>query len=241
MVVIFRQLFEPDSCSYSYLLGCPETEQAIIIDPVLETVQRDLELLKQLGLTLVYTVETHVHADHLTGAQALRQQTGCKVAYPALEQLPCADIGIEEGVALMVGTVTVQPLFTPGHTDTHHCYRVDNGTHTMVFTGDALLIEACGRTDFQSGDAHALYHSIHSKLFSLPDDTLVYPGHDYEGRATTTIGQEKRRNPYLGGGKSEPAFVEMMNNLNLPKPRRIDIAVPGNLLCGVHVAHGKPD
>lgn len=230
--MIFKQLFEPDSCTYSYLLGCPETRLAVIIDPVIDTAERDVQVLKALGLTLAYTLETHVHADHLTGAHKLRQYTQCKVAYPALDNLGCADIGVEEGVPLRVGSLEIHPLFTPGHTDTHHCYRVDNGSQMMVFSGDALLIDACGRTDFQSGNAGALYHSIHSKLFCLPDETLVYPGHDYEGRFISCIAQEKKRNPRLGGGKSEQDFVALMNHLNLPVPRKIHFAVPGNQQCG---------
>ena len=230
--MIFRQLFEPDSSTYTYLLGCPETGQAILIDPALDTVERDLEALEELNLALAYTVDTHHHADHLTGARVLRERTGCKVAYPAVEMPECADIGLEEGKPLTVGSITLHPLFTPGHTSHHHCYRVETDTHTMLFSGDALLIEACGRTDFQSGDAGTLYDSLHAKVFSLPDDTIVYPAHDYEGRYISTIAQERKRNPRLGNGKSRKEFVAIMEGLDLPYPRKIDFAVPGNEMCG---------
>jgi len=230
--MIFKQLFEPDSSTFTYLLACPETREALLIDPVLDTVFRDLEVLEKLNLTLIYSLDTHHHADHLTSARVLREKTGCKVLYPEIEKPDCADIGIVEGTTIKVGTINIEPLFTPGHTAHHHAYKVDNGTQTMVFTGDALLIEACGRTDFQAGDATALYKTIHDKLFSLPDETLVYPGHDYEGRFISSIAQEKSRNPRLGNNKSLDEFVAIMDGLNLPYPRKIDFAVPGNLLCG---------
>lgn len=230
--MIFQQLFEPDSSTYTYLLACPESRQALLIDPVLDTVHRDLDVLQQLDLKLMYTLDTHHHADHLTGARILRERTGCQVVYPEVEKPACADIGISEGQTFKMGTIEIEPLFTPGHTAHHHAYLVDNGTQKMVFSGDALLIEACGRTDFQAGDAVTLYRSIHEKLFSLPDETLVYPGHDYEGRFISSIAQEKKRNPRLGDGKTLEAFVAIMNGLDLPYPRKIDFAVPGNESCG---------
>lgn len=230
--MIFRQLFEADSCTYTYLLACPDSAEAILIDPVLDTVERDLQVLKDMNLTLTATLETHVHADHLTGALRLKHRVNSKIAYPAMDDLPCADIGVREGEAFKLGSIELHPLFTPGHTAHHHAYLIDNPGAKMLFTGDALLIEGCGRTDFQSGDAEALYNSIQNKFFSLPDESLVYPCHDYEGRQISTIGQEKNRNPRLGGGKSKQAFVEIMNGLALPYPRKIDFAVPGNERCG---------
>jgi glyoxylase-like metal-dependent hydrolase (beta-lactamase superfamily II) len=230
--VIFKQLLEADSSTYTYLIGCRETGKAILIDPVLDTVERDLQVLRDLGLELAATLETHVHADHLTGAKRLKQQTGCRIACPAMLALRCADIGINEGQAFGVGTLQLQPLFTPGHTDHHHAYLMDNGALKMLFSGDALLIEACGRTDFQSGDAGELYNSIHNKFFSLPDETLVYPAHDYEGRHVSSIAQEKSRNPRLGKGRSKADFIALMDGLDLPYPRKIDFAVPGNEACG---------
>lgn len=231
--MIFKQLFEPDSSTYTYLISCPETGITALIDPVLDTVERDLSVLQEMGLKLDYSIDTHLHADHLTGARRLREQTGSRVVYPAMDELPCADIGVREGEPFRVGNIELHPLFTPGHTDHHHAYLIDNGTQQMLFSGDALLIEACGRTDFQSGDAATLYRSIHEKFFTLPDETLVYPCHDYEGRCITTIRQEKQRNPRLGNGKTLEEFVAIMQGMDLPYPRKIDFAVPGNSECGV--------
>lgn len=230
--MLFRQMIEPDSSTYTYLLHCPDTGKTALIDPVLDTVERDLSVLQELGLELDFTLDTHIHADHLTGAKRLKELTGSRIAGPALDELPCTDIGVREGEPFRVGNIEIHPLFTPGHTDHHHGYLIDNGTNRMLFSGDALLIEACGRTDFQSGDAATLYRSIHDKFFTLPDETLVYPCHDYEGRQISTIGQEKNRNPRLGNNKTLEEFVEIMDNMDLPYPRKIDFAVPGNQLCG---------
>ncbi len=230
--MLFKQLFETSSSTYTYLIACEETGQCLLIDPVIETAERDLQTIKDLGLTLALTLETHIHADHLTGARRLKQLCGSRIAVPALDRLPCADLGIQEGEAVRVGNLSLWPLFTPGHTSTHHAYLFENHGQTLLFSGDALLIEACGRTDFQSGDAATLYQSIHDKFFSLSDETLVYPGHDYEGRFVTTIGQEKQRNPRLGNNKSREEFIAIMHGLDLPYPRKIDLAVPGNQLCG---------
>jgi sulfur dioxygenase len=231
--MLFRQLFEPDSSTYTYLLSCEETGETALIDPVLDTAERDLQLIDQLGLKLGYTLDTHIHADHLSGAQRLKSLSGSRIVYPAVDELPCADIGVEEGKVFRLGQIDIHPLFTPGHTDHHHAYLVDNGTQKMLFSGDALLIESCGRTDFQSGDAATLYNSIHKKFFSLPDETLVYPCHDYEGRFITTIAQEKQRNPRVGQNKPLKEFVTIMDTMELPYPRKIDFAVPGNQRCGV--------
>jgi sulfur dioxygenase len=231
--MLFRQLFEPDSSTYTYLLSCEETGETVLIDPVLDTAERDLQLIDQLGLKLGYTLDTHIHADHLSGAQRLKSLSGSRIVYPAVDELPCADIGVEEGTVFRLGNIDIHPLFTPGHTDHHHAYLVDNGTQKMLFSGDALLIESCGRTDFQSGDAATLYNSIHKKFFSLPGETLVYPCHDYEGRCITSIAQEKQRNPRLGNNKSLHEFVSIMTTMDLPYPRKIDFAVPGNQQCGI--------
>ena len=230
--MIFRQLFEPDSSTYTYLISCPDTGATALIDPVLDTALRDVALLQKMGLKLTYTIDTHIHADHLTSARRMRELTGSRIVFPAMDELPCADIGIREGEPFRIGNIELQPLFTPGHTNHHHAYLIDNGTHKMLFSGDALLIEACGRTDFQSGDAGSLYQSIHQKFFTLPDETLVYPCHDYEGRYVSTIAQEKVRNPRLGSGKNRQEFIDIMNNMDLPYPRKIDFAVPGNARCG---------
>lgn len=230
--MLFRQLYEPESSTYTYLFGCPDTGLAVLLDPVVETLERDLGVLKELGLKLAYVLETHIHADHVTSACRLRKLTGCKIAVPAMERLECADLGVEEGRPVQVGRLEFQPLFTPGHTSTHHAYRVSRPGVERVFTGDALLIDGCGRTDFQSGDSRALYRSIHEKVFSLPDDTLVYPAHDYQHRHVSTVAQERERNPRLGAGKTLEEFVDIMANLKLAYPKKIDIAVPANLQCG---------
>jgi len=231
--MIFRQLFEPSSSTYTYLLGCEERRQCILIDPVIDTAERDFQLVNDLGLELICTLETHVHADHLTGAKRLSQLASSMIAAPAMDELPCVDIGVKEGEIFSVGKIDLHPLFTPGHTNTHHAYLLDHKGVKLLFSGDALLIEACGRTDFQSGNAEDLYDSIHNKFFNLPGETLVYPGHDYEGRCVTTIAQEKTRNPRLGHNKSKQEFVSIMNGLDLPYPRKIDFAVPGNQMCGI--------
>jgi sulfur dioxygenase len=226
--MIFRQLFEPGSSTYTYLLGCPETGVAVLIDPVLETTERDLGAVRALGLTLAWTVETHVHADHVTAAARLRALSGCKIAFPAGEEIAGADTYLSELQGLEIGAVALQPLYTPGHTDHHHCYLVGE----RVFTGDALLIGGCGRTDFQGGCALTLYRSVQSKIFTLPDETIVYPAHDYHGRLASSVGEERVGNARLGGGRTEAEFVEIMAALNLPYPRKIDIAVPANRRCG---------
>lgn len=231
-MIIFRQLFEPDSSTYTYLLGCNETGQCLLLDPVMEAIDRDLAVVQQLGLTLTTTLETHIHADHVSSACRLRSLTGCQVAYPAMEDLSCADVGIAEDRPLRVGSITLRPLFTPGHTDTHHSYLLDAGSLLQLFTGDALLIDGCGRTDFQNGSAETLYRSVREKIFSLPDDTLIYPAHDYKHRHVSTVAQERERNPRLGDGKQIEEFVQIMANLDLPYPKKMDIAVPANRRCG---------
>jgi len=234
--MVFRQLFEPISSTYTYLIGSEATGDAILVDPVLPTWQRDLEVVRSLGLRLAYTVETHVHADHITSALRLKRETGSRIAYPAGDRFDCADLLIEEGRPLELADIRIDGLHTPGHTDDHFSYRVGE----RVLTGDALLVDGCGRTDFQNGDAATLYRSVHEKLFTLPEDTLVYPAHDYEGRRVSTIGQEKARNPRLGGGRDLDSFIRIMEELKLPYPRFIDYAVPGNRQCGV-CPDGIPD
>lgn len=235
--MIFKQLYEPLSSTYTYLLGDHDSGLAILIDPVIAAMDRDLEEVHRLGLKLAYTVDTHIHADHITAALEMKRAVGSKIAAPAYDRLPCADVGIEEGTPLRIGSVVLHPLHTPGHTDGHFAYLFND----RVFTGDALLIEGCGRTDFQNGDADALYRSVNSKLFTLPDETLVYPAHDYKERFVSSIAQEKRRNPRLGEGKTLEEFEEIMRNLKLPYPKFIDYAVPGNRQCGVCPSHLPED
>ena len=230
--MIFRQLFEPQSSAYTYLVACEDTREAVLIDPVLETVERDLALLRQLGLALKYTLETHIHADHVTGAARLREATGSKAGVPEKSGAGHVDVPVREGEPIAVGRLSLEPLATPGHTDDHHAYLLRAPEGFRVFTGDALMIDGCGRTDFQNGDAAMLYRSVHGKLFALSDDTLVYPGHDYQQRRVSSIGQEKARNPRLGGGKTLDEFVAIMDGLDLPRPKKMDVAVPANRECG---------
>lgn len=227
--MIFKQLHEAQSSTYTYLLGDEQTGQAVLIDPVIATLDRDLSELHALGLSLAYTLDTHIHADHITSALEMKRRVGSKIAAPAFDRLPCTDLGIEHGKPLQVGSISLLPLHTPGHTDGHFSYRLDD----RVFTGDALLIDGCGRTDFQNGDAEALYRSVKETLFALPDETLVYPAHDYKGRLVSSIGQERKHNQRLGEGKTLEAFKQLMAELDLPYPRFIEYAVPGNRQCGV--------
>ena len=227
--MIFRQLFEPVSSTYTYLLGCETTGQAVLIDPVINSIERDLEVVQSLGLTLAFTLDTHIHADHITAALHLKQRVGSTIAAPAIDQLPCVDVGIVEGTPFQLGGLALDPLHTPGHTEGHFAYRCAD----RLFSGDALLIEGCGRTDFQGGDAAALYRSVTEKFFTLPDEVLVYPAHDYLNRRVSSIGQEKSRNPRLGQGRTLQEFQTLMAGLDLPYPKFIDHAVPGNRRCGV--------
>ena len=225
----FRQLFEPLSSTYTYLLGCEDIGQAVLVDPVVNLIDRDLQEIQRLGLRLAFSLDTHIHADHITAALHLKQRVGSKIAAPAVDRLPCADIGIVEGEPFQVGSLVFQPLHTPGHTDGHFAYVLGD----RVFCGDALLIDGCGRTDFQNGDARTLYESVTHKLFTLPDEHLIYPAHDYQGRRVSSIAQEKQRNPRLGAGRTVDDFVQIMAELKLPYPKFIDHAVPRNRQCGV--------
>jgi sulfur dioxygenase len=233
MALIFRQLFDGTSSTYTYLLACGRTKQAILIDPVFEQVRRDCALIEELGLTLIYSLDTHVHADHVTAAWLLKQRLGCRIALGAATRAVNADRLLAPGERVVFGDRDVEARSTPGHTNDSLTYVLDD--KSMAFTGDALLIRGCGRTDFQQGSGHTLYNSIHTQIFTLPEACLLYPGHDYRGLMTTTVGEEKRFNPRLHEGISERDFVGYMDNLNLPHPKQMDIAVPANLKCG------KPD
>lgn len=226
--MLFRQLFDQDTWTYTYLVADPATKEAALIDPVLDQVERDLKLINELGLTLRYCLETHIHADHITGTGKLRELTGCQGIVPENATAACADRFIQHDEAVWVGNVKIEAIATLGHTDSHMAFLV-NGDHLL--TGDSLFIRGCGRTDFQSGDAGAMYDAVTQRLFTLPDDTLVYPGHDYRGQTVSTIGEEKRWNPRFAG-KDRAAFIDLMHNLNLPNPKKIMEAVPANQECG---------
>ena len=231
MNMLFRQLFDPETSTYSYLLGDEETGEAVLIDSVLEQLERDLQLIRELGLALRFAVETHVHADHVTASGRLREALGARVAVGAESGVENADLLLAHGDRLEFGGVALEARSTPGHTDGCTTYVCEAAG--MAFTGDALLVRGCGRTDFQQGDPHSLYRSIQAQVFSLPGETLLYPGHDYRGRTVTTVAEERRFNPRLRDGTSEAAFAEIMNGLELAYPSRIDVAVPANLHSGL--------
>lgn len=224
--MILRQLYDHESSTYTYLVADPVTSQAALIDPVAEQLERDLALVRELGLTVALVLDTHVHADHVTAAGALRARTGARTA-ASQRGAPCVDLPLDGGAQLALGELTIEVLATPGHTDDSLCYRAGND----LFTGDTLLIRGCGRADFQNGDARALYRSITGTLFELPDTTVVWPGHDYNGRTSSTIGEEKRHNPRVAG-KSEVEFVAIMDNLGLPPPKKLAVSVLANRACG---------
>lgn len=232
------QLFDPPSCTYTYILFDETSRDALIIDPVDEQLTRDLQVLREYGLTLRWIVETHAHADHITSAGLLAEHTGAQTTAPQACGIRTAAVQLTHGSLLAFGSQTIRALQTPGHTSGSMCYLWETPAQRHVFTGDTLLINGCGRTDFQSGDAEALYHSLTQILFALSDDTLVWPGHDYQGRRHSTIGTEKTTNPRVAG-KSLAEFKAIMEGLNLPKPGRIDEAVPANLNSGLrHDADG---
>lgn len=225
----FRQLFHTESSTYTYILADSTWRDAVVIDAVAESSAEVLQILRNENLRLTYILDTHMHADHITAASKLREQTGAQVVLGAQAQADCADVAVDDGDFLVLGDDVIRVLSTPGHTPESLSFR----WHDRVLTGDALLIGGCGRTDFQRGDAGALYDSITTKLFTLPDETLVYPGHDYRGRWVSCIGEEKRNNPRLAG-KSRDEFIAIMAALDLPRPKLIDVAVPANRLCGAN-------
>ncbi len=227
--MIFRQMFDAESSTYTYLIGDEKSGEAALIDSVQEQAERDAKVLKELGLTLKYLLETHVHADHITAVTRLKTQFAeAKSVVSAQGGAPCADHLAQDGDLFRLGELEIRVLATPGHTNGCISYQVGE----RVFTGDALLIRGCGRTDFQEGSASQLYDSVTQKLFALPDQTQVYPGHNYIGLTSSTIGEEKQHNPRLGGGKSKADFVAIMDNLKLAQPAKIMEAVPANLKCG---------
>ena len=228
--MIFRQLFDPQSSTYSYLLGDERTCEAVLIDPVFEQARRDRALISELGLKLICTLETHVHADHVTGASLLKQRLGSRIAISGVSGAAGADLALAHGTRIEFGSRYLEARETPGHTSGCLTYVLDD--ESMAFTGDALLIRGCGRTDFQQGSARTLYRSVHSQIFTLPPTCLLYPGHDYRGLSVTSVDEERRFNPRLGSSIGEADFTGYMSNLGLPHPKQIDVAVPANLKCG---------
>lgn len=228
--MLFRQFFEPETSTYTYLLADPESKEAVLIDPVKETMERDLAIVNEMGLKLTHVLETHVHADHVTASGELRRRTGAKSVVSRHGGAPCADILVDDGDAIRFGKHALEVRSTPGHTDGCVTYVTDD--RKMAFTGDALLIRGTGRTDFQQGDPRKLYRSVTEKIFTLPDDALIYPGHDYKGRTVSSVAEEKAFNPRLAN-KTEDEFARIMSELKLAEPKKIKVAVPANLRCGL--------
>ena len=228
--MILRQLFDPQSSTYTYLLAESASREALLIDPVFEQARRDATLIKELGLRLKYTLETHVHADHVTGAWLLKEKLGSRIGVSAASGAEGADLYLQPQDRIAFGRRHLEARATSGHTNGCMTYVLDD--RTMAFTGDALFIRGCGRTDFQGGDARALYRSVREQIFTLPDRCLVYPGHDYRGLTVTSVGEEKLYNPRLAESVGEADFVGYMTNLGLPHPKQMEVALPANLKCG---------
>src|SRR5208337_657341 len=226
--MIFRQMFEPVSSTYSYLLASRRGGEALIIDPVLEKVDRYLQLMKELDVHLVKAVDTHLHADHITGLGALRDRTHCITVMGEQSKVDVVSIRVTDGDLLEIEGIGLDVIYTPGHTDDSYSFLLGD----RVFTGDTLLIRGTGRTDYQNGDARAQYDSIFNKLLRLPEETLIFPAHDYKGETVSTVGEEKLFNPRLQV-KSVDQYVELMNNLKLPNPKMMDVAVPANMRQGL--------
>lgn len=225
--MIFRQLYDQQSSTYTYLLATRSGGEAVLIDPVDEFANMYITLIEQLDLRLVYALDTHTHADHITALGALRERTDCITVMGTNTRAECVDLKLAEGEILDIDGIKLLAMFTPGHTDESMSFVMDD----RVFTGDVLLYRGTGRTDFQGGDPHKSWDSIVNKLFCLADDTLVYAAHDYKGWTVSTIGEEKQYNPRVAG-KTEAEYISIMNSLNLPDPKLMDIAVPANLACG---------
>lgn len=242
-MVLFRQLFDPQSSTYTYMLACSERREAVLIDPVFEQARRDSALIEELDLKLVATLETHIHADHVSGGWLLRERFGSCFMVAEAGETEGADRTLRHDDHITFGDCQLVVRATPGHTAS--CLTFVLHDQSMAFTGDCLLIRGCGRTDFQGGSAEDLYHSVHEQVFSLPDSCLLYPGHDYRGLTVSSVGEERRHNPRLGGALSISDFKGYMDNLGLPHPKQMEVAVPANLRCGrpetCSLTHENPD
>jgi glyoxylase-like metal-dependent hydrolase (beta-lactamase superfamily II)/rhodanese-related sulfurtransferase len=227
--MIFRQLFDHSSFTYTYLIGSRKGGEALIIDPVLEKVDHYLRLFEQLDLKLVKAIDTHLHADHITGLGALRDKTHCITLMGERSKVDVVSMRVADGDSVAIEGIRLQAIYTPGHTDDSYCFLMGD----RVFTGDTLFIRGTGRTDFQNGDARTQYESIFTRLLTLPGDTLVYPGHDYKGDTVSSIAEERDYNPRLQVSSADQ-YVDIMNNLNLPNPKMMDVAVPANMHIGLH-------
>jgi sulfur dioxygenase len=228
--MIFKQLFDQTSATFSYLLADKDSRQAVFIDTVYEQHERDLSLIRELDLVLLACLETHCHADHVTGAWLLKHTTDCKIMASEHSGIQLLDKNLNGGTKINFGNQALNVIDTPGHTN--GCISFVTDDKSMVFTGDSLLVRGCGRTDFQEGSAKQLYHSIKDELFALPDNCIVYPAHDYSGRTASTIGEEKELNPRIGGQANENDFVGYLENMQLAHPKKLEVAVPANLNAG---------
>lgn len=226
--MIFKQLLDMDSCTYTYVIASGYGREAVIIDPVKDKLEQYLQLINELDVKLIAAIDTHVHADHITALGALREKTGCMSMLGEKTKAECVSVRLKENEHVSFDGIALKSIYTPGHTDDSYSYLVDN----KIFTGDTLLIRGTGRTDFQNGDSYAQYDSLFNKLLTLPEGTLVYPGHDYRGNTVSSIWEEKRFNPRLKVSSAEQ-YAELMANLNLPNPKYMDVAVPANLNCGL--------
>ena len=225
--MIFKQLFDNNSCTYTYLIASAKGREALLIDPVLENVELYIKILKELDLRLVKVIDTHIHADHVTGASKLNKETNCSTIMGAHTPSDAVQIKVKNDEIIKIDELKIKAIYTPGHTSDSYSFLMDNS----LFSGDTLLIKGTGRTDFHNGNAKDAYHSIFNKLLKLPEDTVLYPGHDYNGEKKSTIGNEKKFNPRLQVD-NENEYEEIMNNLNLPKPKLMDIIVPRNIKLG---------
>jgi sulfur dioxygenase len=236
--MLFRQLFDPETSTYTYLLADGATREAVIIDPVLEQLERDVALVGELELALRYALDTHVHADHVSALGSLRERLGARTVMSERAGVGCADLLVKDGDVIRFGSCGLEVRETPGHTS--GCVSYVTLEMAMAFTGDALLVRGCGRTDFQGGDPEELYRSIHTRLFTLPGSTLIYPGHDYKGRTASSVDEERRFNPRLGGDRTRDEFSAIMRKLSLAYPKYMNVALPRNLHCGIAAVTGEP-